>query len=217
MEAKKIYITFVRHGTTIYNEQDRVQGTSDIPLSEKGINEIKNVALNKKFDCYYHSPLRRSKETLFDIMKYNKLYSSNILESNLITERGYGIFEGLTKKEIAEKHPAIYKNWLTNENVKAPFVESIENVILRIREFISKMINININMKNRNILAVTHSGFLCALYKYITNSHLGLKPHELDVTFPNCVIVDLQIHIIDYRVHLILIVNNKRFEKIINN
>ena len=42
---KSISITFVRHGTTIFNEQDRVQGTSNIPLSKKGFLDIENIIL----------------------------------------------------------------------------------------------------------------------------------------------------------------------------
>ena len=97
---KSISITFVRHGTTIFNEQDRVQGTSNIPLSKKGFQDIENIILPiNNYDLYYHSPLIRSKDTLMGILqKYNIQYKpEDIRENELITERGYGIFEGMTK------------------------------------------------------------------------------------------------------------------------
>ena len=130
---KTINITFIRHGTTIYNEQDRVQGSSDIKLSVKGINEIKHIQLYDAFDfdIFYHSPLSRSKDTLYKILdEYNMDSESlDIREDNLLTERRYGIFEGLTKKEIKKKYSNLYNEWMINENIKGDCIESIENVI----------------------------------------------------------------------------------------
>ena len=209
---KKITITFVRHGTTVYNEQDRVQGSSDIPLSDKGKSEIDNIIVTNNYDYYYHSPLSRSKDTLLGIMNKNDLPLSNIIESALITERGYGIFEGLTKEEISIKYPDLYNEWNINENIKGSRIETIENVIYRIREFISRIVSFNIN----NILAVTHSGFLCALFKYITNSPLSLKPQQLEVQFPNCCVVQLNVYIFIRKYILVLLINDKEFIKVVN-
>ena len=47
MQTKNINIKFIRHGTTLYNEENRVQGGSDIPLSAKGLDEINNIDINK--------------------------------------------------------------------------------------------------------------------------------------------------------------------------
>lgn len=207
---KQVHITFVRHGTTTYNEEDRVQGSSDIPLSKKGIEDIQHIHLNNIYDAYYHSPLSRSRETLLGIMKKNGMYSHTILESPLITERGYGIFEGLTKREIQETYP-LYEEWLINENVKHCTIETIENVILRIREFISKINSYHF----KNILAVTHSGFLYALYKYITDTPLHLKPQDMHVSFPNGYAIGLNIYVYVNKMVLLLTIDEKTYEKII--
>ena len=208
---KQISITFVRHGTTVYNEQDRVQGSSDVPLSEKGKSEIDNIIVTNSYDYYYHSPLSRSKDTLLGIMNRNNLSLSNIIENELITERSYGIFEGLTKEEISIKYPELYNEWNINENIQGFGIERIENVIYRIREFISRIVSFNI----KKILAVTHSGFLCALFKYITDSSLSLKPQQLEVQFPNCCVVQLNIYIFINKHILKLLINNKEFIKVI--
>ena len=66
----EVNITFVCHGTTEYNEQNRVQGSSDIPLSKKGYNDIEKVDLkHANYDYYFHSPLMRSRDTLYGIME----------------------------------------------------------------------------------------------------------------------------------------------------
>ena len=212
---KKVNVTLVRHGTTKFNEENRVQGGIDIPLSEKGINEINLINMNNiDYDIYFHSPLSRSKDTLMGILnKFNKnLDDLNIKEDILITERQYGIFEGLTKKEIEQKYPKLYEEWLINENVNADGIESIENVIDRIKLFISKIISFNYN----KILVVTHSGFLYALFKYITDSKLNLKPNEVEVEFYNCCVINLNINITMNKIELILNIDDKFYNKNIN-
>lgn len=212
----KINITFVRHGTTTYNEENRVQGSSDIPLSKKGYNDIEKVNLNHcNYDYYFHSPLMRSKDTLYGILeKYGSIpHTKDVIQTSYVTERGYGIFEGLTPKEIEEQYPSYYDEWLINENVRGENIESIEDVTDRIEKFISKIIAYN----HKKMLVVTHSGFLYALYKFITGSPLHLKPKDFTISFPNCCVVDLQILVHFHYIELNLKIEDNIIQKIIKH
>ena len=212
----EVNITFVRHGTTEYNEQNRVQGSSDIPLSKKGYNDIEKVILpHSDYDYYFHSPLMRSKDTLYGILeKYGLIPDSKeIIETSYVTERGYGIFEGLTPNEIEEKYVDHYNEWLINENVKGENIETIEDVIDRIEKFIAKIIAYN----HKKMLVVTHSGVLYALYKFITGSPLHLKPKDFTISFPNCCVVDLQILVHFHYIELNLKIEDKIIQKIIKH
>ena len=208
---KNLKITFVRHGTTEYNLQDRVQGSIDIPLSKKGLNDINIVKLKHNYEAFYHSPLSRSKDTLLGILLNHDLLNddSPIMENAYITERSYGIFEGLTKKEIYETHPDLYNEWMMNENVQHDSIETVENVIQRIETFISKMISYSHN----NILVVTHSGFLYALYKFVADQPLYLKPQDIDISFPNCCVVELEVNVLYHHIEFHLKIQDKKFYK----
>lgn len=212
----EVNITFVRHGTTEYNEQNRVQGSSDIPLSKKGYNDIEKVDLkDTNYDYYFHSPLMRSKDTLYGILeKYGLIPDTkDVIETSYVTERGYGIFEGLTPKEIEDKYPFSYNDWLINENVRGENIETIEDVIVRIQKFISKIIVYN----HKKMLVVTHSGFLYALYKFITDSPLHLKPNDFTISFPNCCIVDLQVLVHFHYIEFNLKIEDNVIHKIIKH
>lgn len=209
---KCISITFVRHGTTLFNEQGRVQGTSNIPLSKKGFEDIENIVLvNHDYELYYHSPLIRSRDTLMGILqKYNISIKNAVIEENeLITERAYGIFEGLTKNEIQDKYPILHEEWMVNENCSVPQAETVEQVIQRIKHFIQYVLGKDYN----TILAVTHSGFLYALYKFITDSPMDLKPNDIDISFPNGCIVQLNVEIKMDKIQLELEINNHKYHK----
>ena len=212
----EVNITFIRHGTTEYNEQNRVQGSSDIPLSKKGYNDIEKVDLkHTNYDYYFHSPLMRSRDTLYGIMeKYGTIPDpKNVIETSYVTERGYGIFEGLTPTEIEEQYPSYYNDWLINENVMGENIESIEDVIVRIQKFISKIIVYN----RKKMLVVTHSGFLYALYKFITDSSLHLKPNDFTISFPNCCVVDLQVLVHFHYIEFNLKIEDNVIHKIIKH
>jgi broad specificity phosphatase PhoE len=108
--------------------------------------------------------------------------------STLLTERGYGCFEGLQDNVIKSKYPDIYEKWKEDENTEIEGAEKIESVVKRIQIFMKNMIDNN----HQNVLAVTHSGVLYVLYKYITNTKLGVRPGE--ISFPNCCSVYLDIY-----------------------
>ena len=204
-------ITFIRHGTTLYNLQDRVQGSIDIKLSKEGYDDINNIKLNEtNYDYLYHSSLSRSKDTLYGLIDKYNINAKCIIQNDLIIERSYGIFEGLTKNEINEKYPEKYKEWLINENIKGQNIESIENVIKRFKLFLHEIINSNKN----NVLVVTHSGFLYAMYKFVSNTELYKKPNNLDVEFKNGCIVNLTIDINNNETNLNFDYQNKKITKI---
>ena len=88
----KIYIT--RHSKTLWNEQKRLQGRLDSPLTQEGIDNA--LALKKyltdnalQFDCVYSSPIPRAYQTaclLFDQEK--------VITDDRLMEMNLGIFEG---------------------------------------------------------------------------------------------------------------------------
>lgn len=186
---KRTLVHFIRHGQTIYNIERRIQGSVDIELSIEGLNQAKSIPDNdflESYDIAFHSSLSRSKQTLDIILKkFNNSIKTEL--SDLIIERSYGCFEGMTENDINSKYPEKYLEWKNNENTKIQNAESIESVVCRIEKFIN-LIN---SSKYKNILAVTHSGFLYALYKYVTNTDLGIRPSQ--VSFPNCCSVYLEI------------------------
>ena len=103
---KKIH--FVRHGQTIFNSLKKIQGSSDISLNEVGIKQAKDFNINKNYDLYIHTGLKRSEETL-DLILDDKSIKKE--KDVLLQERGYGIFEGLKEEEIYEKYPDLFEKW----------------------------------------------------------------------------------------------------------
>lgn len=99
----EITIYLVRHGKTFFNTTGQVQGFADSPLTDKGLEQAKQVGKglkNTKFDLAYSSDLGRQRNTAKLILAQNKNKTPKISEHDGFKEWNYGGFEGKTNAEM---------------------------------------------------------------------------------------------------------------------
>lgn len=94
--ATEIYL--VRHGETMFNQLNKVQGWCDSPLTVKGINDLKrtaNALSQVHFDNMYSSDLKRAIDTVH-LMKDANVVSDigKIRKLPEFREVFFGTFEG---------------------------------------------------------------------------------------------------------------------------
>ncbi|MFF2890105.1 histidine phosphatase family protein [Paenibacillus sp. NPDC057967] len=102
-EADDIYIYLVRHGKTFFNTTGQVQGWSDTPLTDKGIQGAKEVAEGLKdisFVTAYSSDLGRARSTAHYILEKGDRGGLMAKELTGIREWFYGGYEGKTNAEM---------------------------------------------------------------------------------------------------------------------
>ena len=98
-------VIFARHGQTIWNTEKREMGHLDSPLTKKG--ELQARALGKRLSTYdfstlYSSDLGRAMQTSECIAR---ACNKSIVQDEELRERNMGIFQGHTRKELAELFP----------------------------------------------------------------------------------------------------------------
>ncbi len=154
-------IIMIRHGESEDNVL-KVFGTFDSPLSDKGVEQIKNTrnAL-KEFDYskVYYSPFIRTVQTL-DILELEGI------EEKRIGEYDFGIFSGMNNKMIEEKYPEKYKLW--NENPTDYIIEDGESISIaykRISEFLEEIVE-----KDESVVLVTHAGVIRLAFCWMFNN-----------------------------------------------
>ncbi len=109
MNADPVYhITFVRHGESTGNAENRFQGQSDYPLSETGRAQASALAERWKaegmtFDRAISSPLSRARQTA-DILAA-ALGNFPVEDDPLWMERDNGKRSGLTWEEVQALYP----------------------------------------------------------------------------------------------------------------
>lgn len=140
----------VRHGQTEWNVMKKMQGSADIPLNDKGLEQAGITKSNLKdisIDIIFCSPLIRAKQTAEVINSDRNL---EIIYDNRLRERDYGEFEGTSKTSFN------YNDfWAYNKNLTFTKAENIQVFFKRVYGFIDE---IESKYSNKNILIVTHAG-----------------------------------------------------------
>lgn len=177
-------VYLVRHGETDWNKENRFQGRTDIPLSEKGIWQAEKAGqhLKDQFDIVYASPLTRTMETA-------KLISGDsglkpIAYDDFI-EIDFGKWEGLRFDEVKEKYSNEYKLWKTDDKT-GPLVggeQSIKNASIRGKKALTDIVNDN---PDKRILIVAHGGIIKAslvgLYNLNVNMYQALALYNTSIS-----------------------------------
>jgi broad specificity phosphatase PhoE len=105
--ASNFEFTFLRHGESVGNVEERFQGQSDFPLTDTGRAQARALAerwlkSGVKFDLAVTSPLVRAKETAQIIAG---VLDIPLEEDPIWMERDNGLMSGLTREEVEERFP----------------------------------------------------------------------------------------------------------------
>lgn len=156
----KLYI--VRHGETEWNTLGRIQGHTDVALSDHGRQQAAALArrlAGVAFDAAWCSDLSRARETAQIILgsRDAPLYATPQLR-----EYHKGIFEGLTVREYAQRYPDLYQASLRNDLDFAPPSggETIRQTSARMAQFTAQLLD---QSPNDTALIVGHGGSLRAV------------------------------------------------------
>lgn len=149
-------ICLVRHGQTDWNKEFKIQGRYNIPLNERGKEQIFETAkkiqsLNLKWNAFLSSPLDRAVETCSIIKNYLK-YDYDIILMDELIEREFGIADGMIITD--EVYDNILIDTYTRMEKTGDIQERAYNAILKIASL----------YPNQNILVATHSHFIKALF-----------------------------------------------------
>ena len=150
----------VRHGETEWNRQGRIQGHTDVGLSEQGIEQAKCLAarLNSvQIDTAYSSDLRRATDTAAEILADKDV---PLVPTPRLREYDKGAFEGLTETELRSRYPGEYPGYVAKDLDYAP--EGGEST----RQVSARMAAVVNEIKERHladtVLVVGHGGSLRA-------------------------------------------------------
>lgn len=163
----ELYI--VRHGKTIWNAQEKLQGHADIELNDEGraaAKELGEKLKDTQIDIIYSSPLIRAHETA-------KLIRGNrdipIITDDRLKELSFGDMEGITCSEwFDESCPYHYFFSEPDKYPTPPNGESFEEVCERTKEFLQEIIEPAAS-NCRRIMIVAHGALNKGLMCHIQN------------------------------------------------
>jgi 2,3-bisphosphoglycerate-dependent phosphoglycerate mutase len=159
-------LILVRHGLSVYNDQNRFTGWKDIGLNEQGINEAKQaVALLKeiKFDIAFTSELKRASDTLDIILKGINQDNITTVKNIALNERDYGDLVGRNKAEAAKEFgDEQVQIWRRSYDISPPGGESLKDTAERVIPYLNKQILPHV-FGGKNVIVSAHGNSIRAI------------------------------------------------------
>ena len=151
----KIYSA--RHGKTDWNALDRVQGRTDNPLNEEGIEQAKRLGeacRDLSIDLIISSPMIRAYATAEAVAA---ITGAPIITDDRLIEQDYGIYEGQHR---------FCDGFLQNKRQFAycyPGGESMLKLAQRVYNFLDE---VKERYSDKTVMVVCHGGVLRSLHTY---------------------------------------------------
>lgn len=153
-------ILLVRHGESVWNKEQRIQGSKDPGLSEKGRRQAKALARRLKkenVEVIYTSGLKRCVQTARMIAKET---GAGVKVSSGIEEIILGDWQGRTVEEVKKIYPKVYAAWLkAPSRAKIPGWEGITRFTKRVDNAFKSILSGN---PASRVCVVTHMGVITA-------------------------------------------------------
>ena len=165
-------LVLVRHGLSVYNDQNRFTGWKDVDLNQQGRDEAKqavNLLMDYTFDAAFTSNLIRAKNTLSIILEGINQKNIPIIENMALNERDYGDLIGQNKAEAAEKFGEEQVHiWRRSFDTPPPGGESLKDTADRVIPYLKNEIMPLIS-SGKNILVSAHGNSIRAIVMDLQN------------------------------------------------
>ena len=165
-------LVLVRHGLSVYNDQNRFTGWKDVELNQQGVDEARQTVVilkDYKFDMAFTSNLIRAQDTLSIILEGIGQSDIPIKKDTALNERDYGNLIGQNKAEAAEEFGAEQVHiWRRSYDVPPPGGESLKNTAERVIPYLENVIMSHI-MEGKHIIVSAHGNSIRAIVMSLQN------------------------------------------------
>lgn len=159
-------LILVRHGETEENVKHVLQGKSGGKLTEKGIEQAKNLGKhlkeNHKIDMVFCSPLKRCVDTLEHVLSECPI-EGEIIMSKSLEERDFGEYTGMEAQLVD------WGEFEKNEKSEKRGVENLDSVKKRIHLFLE---DLKLENNEATVLVLSHSMPIKAMVSKITGQEI---------------------------------------------
>lgn len=170
-------LSFVRHGESAHNAEGRIQGQSDVPLSEFGRRQSEAVAdalADASLDIIYSSPLRRAWETAQPVAARS---GAPIATDPRLMEIDAGVFQNQLRAELPDLYPEAYRHWLGGDpDFAIPGGESRRALMVRGGDVLQAIYRAG----HGHAAVVTHGGLLSAALKFLLDIPAHRHPFRVE-------------------------------------
>lgn len=138
--ASNLSVFLVRAGSTDLDDQGRIVGSLDMPLSPAGEAEARQTAIDLQeadFDVIVSAHCLAAQQTAQQLSRNSEI-RVRVEEGWL--NLNHGLWHGKSLEELKETQPKLYRHWRENpETVCPPGGETVEEVRIRVSNSLKKI------------------------------------------------------------------------------
>jgi broad specificity phosphatase PhoE len=136
-----VQILLVRPGSTDFDEQGRIKGTLDIPLSDVGQTQVAKIVADlhdTTIDHLYASPARSAQQTAEALAADHRLRVRTVEE---LQNLDHGLWQGKRIDEVKTSQPKVFRQLQDHpETVCPPQGEPVGAALERVRDIVGRII-----------------------------------------------------------------------------
>ncbi|MBI3607811.1 MAG: histidine phosphatase family protein [Nitrospirae bacterium] len=138
-DSTRLYL--IRHGELLKARPNTYHGQMDIEVTPNGVAQLERVAdrlAEIPLRAVYASTLRRSVQGAEQVAKRHGL---SVVQRSAFREKHFGVWEGLTYDEVAERFPDDWARWLADPpTVKPPGGEAYHEMQARVLPALAEIV-----------------------------------------------------------------------------
>ena len=169
----KTVIGLLRHGQTNWNIDFRLQGVTDIPLNETGIEQARiagevlaqAATTGDAWDLILSSPLSRARDTA--VMVGQAIGVPGVSIEDLLLERSFGEAEGLSHEEWKAKY---------RDTNHVPGGETLEQLEARAWVLLQRLLD---HHEGKRVLTVSHGALIRTLLRLVSEGEFPREGERL--------------------------------------
>jgi broad specificity phosphatase PhoE len=164
-------LVLIRPGSTDYDVQERIMGSLDIPLNERGLAEVAQTVeqlRDKQLELIFAPDSQPSLQTAEVIAKALGIKRKKI---DRLENLNLGLWQGMLVEDVRRKQPKVYRQWQEQpEIVCPPEGEMLGQADERVRDALAKLLK---RRKEGAIGLVLPEPLLSLARRFITRGPLG--------------------------------------------
>jgi broad specificity phosphatase PhoE len=175
-----VQIILIRPGATQFDQQARVQGSVNIPLSDEGIEQVDRMETelrDQPIRAIYCSPCESARQTATQL---GKALDAKVKPIDKLRNVNHGLWEGMLVGDVKRKHPKVYRQWQESPaSVCPPEGELLGEAMTRVKAALTKVLK---KHKEGTIALVTPDPLAALVRCHVRGAELS----EVTVSGNNC-------------------------------
>ena len=132
-------VVLIRPGCTDFDDQNRIQGSLDLPLNRRGEDQVQGIVRALQdipIKKVYTAPCDPARSTAATI---GERLNVPVKETDGLRNFDQGLWQGLPLDEVQRKYPKVFKQWQDSpETICPPQGETVSDATERLKKMLQK-------------------------------------------------------------------------------